>query len=523
MLGMPDSWRPSSDTQVNLDTNALSGARRMIFINGRSRTQDAKGNPRLVSSVAMDAQQIVNIINEFRIGKEGYISLISAEGGIDMASDKSRISNLQKSTRFKQLLNTDKDGLVEINLGDHSWLLASIWVEDLNRFLVIELPKEELMAPIREQILKTLGLSLLLILTSLLLFYPLARSLTRPLRKAQAELGSISQTLDLGKRIQVRDKTEIGRLVLATNQLLDRLTQVIQAIQSSSGQLDEAATRLAQSTGLYQAADNGNDQQQESMAATIQQMSASVAEITSTMEEFSASSTQIAQHSESVAKMAKGTLESSERGARAMGELEQQMATIQGDQNQSITDILALGEESKAIGKVMELINALAEQTRLIAFNAALEASSAGEAGRRFSVVASEIRRLANSVSSSTKDIEHHIQDIQVAINRLVVTSEKSAKSVQAGLEVSANTAAELSSLVEAAGHTSDAALQISLSTQQQKTASSQVTQALRGIAKASASNARAMRDASQISQDMLQLARELNSLVSEFKLGGQT
>lgn len=506
------------ETRAELDTNTLSQDRRLLFINARSRTLDNQGNPEVVSSVALDARVIVDIINRFRIGERGLISLVSPEGRIDMSPAESRLESIKSDPKFQQLLNPGKESIIELRQGQEDFYLASIWLDSLRRFLIIEIPKDQLESPIRQQTLTTLGISILLLLVSLILFYPLARSLTRPLRLAQASIGNISRNLDLSKRIEVKDGSEIGQVVSETNRLLDRLATVIHAISTSSSQLNESAILLAHTAGLDQSVDQGLAQEQ-SMASAMAQMSASVTEITSTMEEFSASSTQIADHSESVASMAKGTLESSQRGAQAMADLEQQMAAIQSNHDQSISDILSLGEQSRAISKVMELINTLAEQTRLIAFNAALEASSAGEAGRRFSVVASEIRRLADSVSGSTKDIEQHIQDIQEAINRLVITSEKSAKSVQTGLEVSASTAAELDSLVKAAGHTSDAALQISMSTKQQKTASNQVTHALRSIANASTSNARSIHSISQISEEMLKLANQLNQLISEFTL----
>ncbi|MFB1011588.1 MAG: methyl-accepting chemotaxis protein, partial [Thiopseudomonas sp.] len=189
------------------------------------------------------------------------------------------------------------------------------------------------------------------------------------------------------------------------------------------------------------------------------------------------------------------------------------------DYANSLQDILELGNQSKEISKVMDLINNVADQTKLIAFNAALEASSAGEAGKRFSVVAGEIRRLADSVTESTRSIEERIQAIQSSISRLVLTSEKAVNSVQSGMDVSAATARELSELVEAATRTSNAAQQISLSTKQQKTASSQVVIALRDIANASSTNAQSVRNISDISEELLGMAQALEQLMQEFSI----
>jgi methyl-accepting chemotaxis protein len=254
-------------------------------------------------------------------------------------------------------------------------------------------------------------------------------------------------------------------------------------------------------------------------AATSSEMSASVAEITSTMEELSASSTQIAEHSKSVVDIANHTWENSKKGAEAMQVVMGKMGDIRSENQISLQEIVDLGSKSKEISKVMEIINSVADQTKLIAFNAALEAASAGESGRRFSVVAAEIRRLADSVTDSTSEIEAKIGEIQASINRLVITSEKGAIGIADGMSATANTSDRLGELVGATSQTSSAAQQISLSTQQQKTASNQVVVALREIVTASSHTAQSINLISQISLDMTSTSSELNKIVGQFKL----
>jgi methyl-accepting chemotaxis protein len=120
-------------------------------------------------------------------------------------------------------------------------------------------------------------------------------------------------------------------------------------------------------------------------------------------------------------------------------------------------------------------------------------------------------------VTDSTQEIENRIEEIQDSINRLVITSEKGASSIQLGMQVSLETAEDLASLVHAASKTSSAAQQISLSTRQQKTASSQVVIALRDIANASAHNAHSVRNITEISEKMIVMSADLSLLVGEF------
>ncbi len=197
----------------------------------------------------------------------------------------------------------------------------------------------------------------------------------------------------------------------------------------------------------------------------------------------------------------------------------ERMDDIRTDNERTLQEIVELGAKSKQIGKVMELINTLADQTKLIAFNAALEASSAGEAGRRFSVVAAEIRRLADSVTDSTGEIETKILEIQDSINRLVINSEKKAGGIATWIAAGASTAERLNEIVSAASHTSSSAQQISLSTQQQKTASSQVLVALREIVTSSAHTAESISRISEISKEMSDLSARLSWIVDQYKL----
>ncbi|MDD5285889.1 MAG: PAS domain-containing methyl-accepting chemotaxis protein [Desulfuromonadaceae bacterium] len=220
------------------------------------------------------------------------------------------------------------------------------------------------------------------------------------------------------------------------------------------------------------------DQQSE---FTIQ-LSSSVVEISSTMEEFTSTASQIARHSQGVAERADNTLEDTKTGSAEVENLACKVNNININIQANITEIVELGRKSKEINKVMEIINNIANQTKLIAFNAALEAASAGESGKRFGVVAVEIRRLADSVVDSTTEIEGKIREILDSVNRLVMSSEKSFQLIKEGQECASRTVAMLKESVNGVEETTNAARQISLSTQQQQIASSQVLMALKDI-----------------------------------------
>ncbi len=305
--------------------------------------------------------------------------------------------------------------------------------------------------------------------------------------------------------VEVRAVSEHDRLGLAIKTMLERLSSLVADAAFAAKAVHTGATTIAESV--------------ENQSVISSELSASVAQITSTMEELSASSFQISEHSGLVADTARVTWESSKKGAEAMEQLSGKMAGIHLENQNNLKEILALGDASKEISKVMAIINAIADQTRLIAFNAALEAASAGEAGRRFGVVAAEIRRLADSVTDSTSEIEGKVNQIQGSISRLVITSERGTASVVEGMAAATESADRLGELVAAARKTAGAAEQISLSTQQQKTAASQVVVALREIVSASNQTADGMTQLSEVSRNMASLSSDLDFQVERFRV----
>ncbi|MCE5286667.1 MAG: methyl-accepting chemotaxis protein [Pelosinus sp.] len=248
------------------------------------------------------------------------------------------------------------------------------------------------------------------------------------------------------------------------------------------------------------------------------ELSSSVTEISATMEEFSSSATLISDHSQGVADSAAQTLQKTREGVGEVEALMEKMKEIYNDNQVNIQEIVALGHKSKEINKIMEFINNIASQTRLIAFNAALEAASAGEAGKRFGVVALEIRRLADSVMESTKEIEAKIGEIVAAVSRQVVASEKNTKGIEEGLTYSERTVSIIYDIEKAADQTTDAIRQIVLSIQQQQTAGEQVLTALRQIKEGTNDNTAMIEQTKAVSKELAILAEELECVVDNGK-----
>jgi methyl-accepting chemotaxis protein len=177
--------------------------------------------------------------------------------------------------------------------------------------------------------------------------------------------------------------------------------------------------------------------------------------------------------------------------------------------------MLDLGKKSQQIGAVLDIVYELAEQTNILAINATIEAAGAGETGKRFAVVAEEIRKLADRVAGSTKEIRGLIDDVRGAVNTTVMATESGSKTVDAGSKQFDDVSAALKQIAGLVSTTTEAAREIELSTKQQTTAVEQVNVAIANVAQATreteASSGETLQTASQLaglSRDLLRVVQ---------------
>jgi methyl-accepting chemotaxis protein len=310
---------------------------------------------------------------------------------------------------------------------------------------------------------------------------------------------------DLTVEAHLVSNDELGEMARMFNLMTENLRQIVVTLNDVTGKVYSFAGKLSASV--------------EQQAGFSSQLSSSVTEISATMEEFTSTADQIANHSHEVVDIADRTLQGTKNGAAGVETLTMKMADISNDNEANLNEIVELGRKSKEITRIMEIIGNIANQTKLIAFNAALEAASAGESGKRFGVVAVEIRRLADSVVESAGATEAKITEIMDAVNRLVIASEKGSKGIREGLDYSGRTMEMLCDVVDGATSTSDSAKQISLSTQQQQMASSQVVLALHDIQEGARHSSASIQQINTIGKDLMAMSSDLKEIMERFRL----
>jgi CHASE3 domain sensor protein len=276
-----------------------------------------------------------------------------------------------------------------------------------------------------------------------------------------------------------------GAGILITRSLSRQIGSSVGQIQSSSSELQAAANQQA--------------------TATKEQATA-MSEISTTISELMATSRQIAESAQRVAHIAGQTASAARSGDATVSTAHDSIATIRRQVDLIVNHMLELGKKSQQIGAVLDIVAELAEQTNILAINATIEAAGANEAGKRFAVVAEEIRKLADRVAGSTKEIRGLIEDVRSSVNTTIMTTEGGSKSVDAGASQFSEVAAAFGEIAGLVGTTTEAAREIELSTKQQATAVEQVNVAI-------TSAAQATKETEASSGQTLQTAVELGGL----------
>jgi methyl-accepting chemotaxis protein len=273
-------------------------------------------------------------------------------------------------------------------------------------------------------------------------------------------------------------------------------------------QIGTAVSQVRSAAAELQAAAN-------QQATGAREQATAMNEISTTIRELLATSNQIAEGSQRVTQIAEDTAGSADAGDLTVERAHESISAIRRQVDLVVNHMLDLGRKSQQIGAVVDIVSELAEQTNILAINATIEAAGAGDSGKRFAVVADEIRKLADRVTGSAKEIRGLVDDVRSAVNTTVMATETGSKSVESGSKQFGEVAASFKKIGELVSTTTEAAREIGLSTKQQATAVEQVNVAISNVAQATreteTSSAQTLQTASQLaglSNDLLRLVK---------------
>jgi len=336
----------------------------------------------------------------------------------------------------------------------------------------------------------------------------MVRSITRGIARMLALIQEIAAN-NLGTDdMEITSQDEIGRAGTALNQMKNGLREMIQSIAGTAEHVASASEEISSSaTQQAQGAETQKDQ---------------TAQVATAMQEMSSTVLQVSDNSNKAADAARKASETARHGGSIVDETLGKMRVIAESVSGTAKKMEELGKSSDQIGRIIGVIDDIADQTNLLALNAAIEAARAGEQGRGFAVVADEVRKLAERTTTATKEIAQMIKNIQDETKIAVGAMEQGTKQVEEGVASTAQAGDSLKEIIHMAEQVGEMITHIATAATEQSSASEQVNNNMDQIAKLVKESADGAQQSAKACQDLSGLALDLQKMVGNFKLGNE-
>jgi len=332
----------------------------------------------------------------------------------------------------------------------------------------------------------------------------LIKNFVTRLNRVSAAMGRVADG-DLSTKIQVFAKDEIGDLGRAINRTLESMHDMVTSIRDTSAQVASAATQL------YATSDQ--------IATGAEEVAAQASTVATASQEMTSTSSEIAKNCLLAVESSKQAGDSAESGAAVVQETVAEMGRIAERVKESAQTVESLGARSDQIGEIVGTIEDIADQTNLLALNAAIEAARAGEQGRGFAVVADEVRALAERTTKATKEIGAMIRAIQVETKSAVASMEEGVREVEKGTVDAAKSGQALQEILEQANSVTMQINQIATAAEEQTATTNEITSNIQQITEVVHDTANGSQESATAANQLSRHAEELQEMVNKFKL----
>ncbi|WP_447778122.1 methyl-accepting chemotaxis protein [Pseudomonas chlororaphis] len=476
-----------------------------LYMTQYTPVRDGAGKVIAVLFVGFDYTDAQNAqfdnLKRFRIGQTGSLALLDEQH--KWLVPPAGVQSLEQSaTTITELAGQPGKGRFWSDKSEDFYSVA-VPFEGGPWSVVASMPKAEIRAV-------TWSVGTRLVIGSLLAMLLAVGATVWLLRSKLAPLGDLVRQADaLGKgdlsaRLNVSSQDEIGQLASSFNQMGQALSTMVEHIRRAAEEVNGRAQALS---GLSGGAYEGMEQQ-----------SGEISSMAGAVEEFSATSLNIADNMGNTERLAQENAQQTRIGRTSMEEASASLEQIAGALNSTATVINTLGQRSEEIGGIVGVITAIADQTNLLALNAAIEAARAGEQGRGFAVVADEVRNLASRTREATDEISGMINSIQQETGNAIATMEQGNVLMQEGLSRNANVASALARIDEQSRSAGQQFAAITTATQEQSSTATLLSSNLQSIALANSEQREVVSNLAITAKELEKLAADLRQEVDRFR-----
>ncbi|MBX8485027.1 methyl-accepting chemotaxis protein [Pseudomonas cichorii] len=437
------------------------------------------------------AEQARGLAEELKsqIKDEGYLTVL-AEVGTHIVSFTEKLNEytglLAREAQVSSLLATNARQVVEL----------------VNQAAAAE--DQSVQAQLTANTLQIIGSSVVALLVGFIVSWLITRLIVGPLRSVIGLAQRIAAG-DLSGSVQVRRHDEIGQLMLAMQQMGEGLSRIVSGLQSGIEQLSNSAQSLSSVTEQTNREVGSQKEETEQVATAMNQMTATVHDV--------------ARNAEEAALAAQTADEKVGGGQTVVRQSMQRIEQLAGSSQSASQSIQNLSAEIQNIGQILNVIKSVAEQTNLLALNAAIEAARAGEQGRGFAVVADEVRALAKRTQQSTQEIENLVFRLQSGAQASVEQIQSSGELVKLAVSDVLQTESALGAIAEAVSMIQQMNQQIAAAAEQQSSVAEEINRSVTSIRASADHSALAMQDNAASSLELASLGVELKGMVGHFRL----
>ncbi len=465
-----------------------------------------------VAGMGVGIGQLVNFINNFKIGESGIVYVVASDGTIKIHKNNKLLdkANIETQPGLKGLKNSilrkKSFKLTEIERDGKAFFVASDYIKELDWYVLAEVPQDEVFSELSSMTRNSALVAIFIMVIFLFISIALAKGISAPILYISDLLKQVAEgEADLRKRLPVKSNDELGALAKNYNAFIGQLQSLIQQVLNNCELLLDSVAEVNQ---LSQKTSEELAQQKDQ---TIQ-VAAAVTQMGATIEEIARNATDTAASADTAANNVT-------EGSKVVNNTIRYINTLSGEMQNSGAVIYELAEHTQSIDAILRVISDISEQTNLLALNAAIEAARAGDQGRGFAVVADEVRSLAKRTQTSTEQIQNMIEKLQSGSKNAVTAIEAGQRHVDKSVAASQKAGAALKEIDRSVEIIQGMSIQMATATEQQNVVVHDINRNINSISDVTLSTSDSARQSSESCEKLRELTEQLNSLVSRFKV----